>query len=229
MSTEQLLDDLRRVAKDLAAETVRRDDYEAKGRFSSGALERRFSNSWSAVLRAAGLGVSGRVHFVGDEESYFEIIEAAWQKFGRPPKKAEIRRPTWPVGGKSVARHFGSWRAALEAFVNQAERAPEEGTQIGEDVNSPSLPNEDRAPAHRTNRSIGWRLRFLVLRRDGFRCRLCGASPAITPGVQLQVDHIEPWANGGETVLENLQTTCDRCNGGKSALPLHEGVQTQEH
>jgi hypothetical protein len=36
-------------------------------------------------------------------------------------------------------------------------------------------------------------------------------------------------ARGGEAVLKNLQSTCDRCNGGKNALPLHEGVQTQDH
>ena len=87
----------------------------------------------------------------------------------------------------------------------------------------------DEPARHRTSRGIGWRMRFLVLRRDCFGCRLCGTSPAITPGVQLQIDHIQPWADGGETVLENLQSTCDRCNGGKSSLPLHEDVQTQDH
>jgi 5-methylcytosine-specific restriction endonuclease McrA len=47
--------------------------------------------------------------------------------------------------------------------------------------------------------------------------------------VALLVDHIEPWANGGETVLENLQSTCDRCNGGKNALPLHGDAQKRGH
>ena len=41
-------------------------------------------------------------------------------------------------------------------------------------------------------------------------------SPAKDPGVELHVDHIFPWSKGGETVLENLQTLCSRCNGGKS-------------
>jgi 5-methylcytosine-specific restriction endonuclease McrA len=34
--------------------------------------------------------------------------------------------------------------------------------------------------------------------------------------VQLHVDHIYPWAKGGETVVENLQTLCMTCNIGKS-------------
>ncbi|MCW5775769.1 MAG: HNH endonuclease [Phycisphaeraceae bacterium] len=33
----------------------------------------------------------------------------------------------------------------------------------------------------------------------------------------LHVDHILAWSNGGETVLANLQTLCDRCNLGKGA------------
>ncbi|WP_349257294.1 HNH endonuclease [Novimethylophilus sp.] len=47
-------------------------------------------------------------------------------------------------------------------------------------------------------------------------CCACGASPAISLGVELHVDHIVPWSKGGETVLENLQTLCSMCNLGKS-------------
>jgi hypothetical protein len=228
MTNEQLLGDLRKCAREVAPAPLSKERYDSIGIFSAAGIQKRFG-SWNKAISAAGLQTSLLSRFDGGDEEYFELIEAAWQKFGRPPKKAEIRRPEFPVGGYSTARRFGFWRAALEAFVHQAERIPEGGTEIGGDVSSPPLSNEAKASIHRTNHNIGWRLRFLALRRDGFRCRLCGASPAITPGVLLQVDHIEPWANGGETMLENLQSTCDRCNGGKSALPLHEGVQTQGH
>jgi 5-methylcytosine-specific restriction endonuclease McrA len=33
--------------------------------------------------------------------------------------------------------------------------------------------------------------------------------------VELHADHISPWADGGKTVLENLQTLCQNCNLGK--------------
>ena len=69
---------------------------------------------------------------------------------------------------------------------------------------------------------MNWRLRFLTLRRDGFRCKACGRSPANEPGVELEVDHVVAWSEGGETVLENLQSLCQRCNGGKSNLPFIE-------
>ena len=38
------------------------------------------------------------------------------------------------------------------------------------------------------------------------------------PGVELKVDHVVPWSDGGETVLDNLQLLCQKCNGGKSNL-----------
>ena len=62
------------------------------------------------------------------------------------------------------------------------------------------------------------RTRFIVMQRDKFKCCVCGASPAKDSSVELQVDHIIPWAKGGETVIDNLQTLCSKCNLGKSDL-----------
>lgn len=56
-------------------------------------------------------------------------------------------------------------------------------------------------------------LRYDILRRDGFRCQLCGRTQK--DGVKLHVDHIVPIAKGGKTVKSNLRTLCDRCNLGK--------------
>lgn len=58
-------------------------------------------------------------------------------------------------------------------------------------------------------------MRYDVMRRDNFRCVLCGASAE--DGVQLHVDHIVPLAKGGKTEISNLRTLCDRCNLGKGA------------
>jgi len=62
---------------------------------------------------------------------------------------------------------------------------------------------------------IGDRLRFRVFKRDNYKCRLCGASPATDEKVVLHIDHVIPLASGGETVEGNLQTLCARCNWGK--------------
>ena len=56
-------------------------------------------------------------------------------------------------------------------------------------------------------------LRYAVLKRDQFRCQICGASAA--EGVKLEVDHIRPISKGGKTEMSNLRTLCERCNRGK--------------
>lgn len=57
-------------------------------------------------------------------------------------------------------------------------------------------------------------LRYDIMKRDGFRCRICGASQA--QGAALHVDHIVPVSKGGKTIESNLRTLCDMCNLGKS-------------
>ncbi len=57
-------------------------------------------------------------------------------------------------------------------------------------------------------------LRYDVMKRDGFKCVLCGRSA--DDGVKLHVDHILPVAKGGKTVMSNLRTLCEDCNLGKS-------------
>ncbi len=57
-------------------------------------------------------------------------------------------------------------------------------------------------------------LRYNVLRRDKFRCQICGATAK--DGAELEIDHIIPVSKGGKTVMGNLQTLCKRCNRGKS-------------
>lgn len=67
--------------------------------------------------------------------------------------------------------------------------------------------------------SVSKRLRFRVMRRDGYRCRLCGMTR--DDGVTLEVDHIVAVANGGATQESNLWTLCHPCNNGKSDMQLH--------
>lgn len=61
----------------------------------------------------------------------------------------------------------------------------------------------DRLPA---------KLRALVLARDNYRCRMCGATSKES---KLHVDHIIPISRGGMTEERNLQTLCEKCNLGK--------------
>ena len=61
------------------------------------------------------------------------------------------------------------------------------------------------------------KIRFEVFKRDGFTCQYCGR---MAPDVVLEVDHINPVANGGENDIMNLVTSCQDCNRGKGKRKL---------
>ena len=60
------------------------------------------------------------------------------------------------------------------------------------------------------------KLRYMVLKRDGGKCCLCGRGAS--DGVKLHIDHIKPASLYPELYYDpnNLQTLCDECNYGKS-------------
>ncbi|MCY3557299.1 MAG: HNH endonuclease signature motif containing protein [Chloroflexi bacterium] len=55
-----------------------------------------------------------------------------------------------------------------------------------------------------------------ILKQDGYRCVICGASRA--EGVELHVDHIKPKDRGGRATIENGQTLCAMHNYRKKNL-----------
>lgn len=204
VSDEDLIADLQRVASGLGSDTVPQKKYGVHGAFDYSTIIRRFG-SWNNALCLAGLSLSNEVSI--SDERLFENLLILWQHQGRQPRRSELSSPPSTISQTPYNRRFGSWTAALEAFVNYANGSGAE------------LPDENsgvEASRHTTGRDPSLRLRWQVLQRDRFTCCACGASPAITVGVELQVDHIVPWSKGGETIPQNLQTLCSVCNLGKS-------------
>lgn len=68
-------------------------------------------------------------------------------------------------------------------------------------------------------KAMSKKTRFEVFKRDSFRCQYCGAE---APTVLLQVDHIDPVADGGTNDIANLVTSCAACNAGKSDRRLDD-------
>lgn len=214
-----LFEDLNRVAELLNKKAITLAEYEEHGRYGTATISKRYGG-WNNAKIAAGLKV-GRAYNTTDEE-YFENILNLWEHFGRQPKYREVEAPVSKLHISSYERKFGSWRNALEAFVNHINKqedteAPTPKTDIKPiDINKTSKPTKTENTKKRTNRIANLRQRFRVMKRDGFKCVLCGASPATNPGCELHIDHITPWSHGGETVEENLRTLCSHCNLGRS-------------
>lgn len=58
------------------------------------------------------------------------------------------------------------------------------------------------------------KLRMGIIKRDEFKCRICGRSPKDYSDLELHVHHIRPWAVGGVTEERNLITLCHTCHNG---------------
>ena len=210
--------DLKRVAKIINKTTLCHSEYSAHGEYHATTLMRKYG-SWNKILELAGMKLNLQRNFSNEE--MFEEIERVWTILGRQPTTTDINNGISKYSLNSYARRFGSWRKALEAFVGFINSDAEVLTE--DKCVEPNTPkdvcNDSKKNAmHKTSRDINLRLRFRVLQRDNFKCCACGASPAKDVSVELHVDHILPWSKGGETVFENLQTLCSKCNLGKSDM-----------
>lgn len=233
ITDEEYYDDLRRVASEINNTTVPYREYERYGKYACGHIFKRFGE-WDNALIAAGLLPTGLARKRIGEQDIFDEIERMWRLLGRQPTSTDIIKHGISIYSiDTFKRRFGGFRKALEAFVayineDSIDKAQESITECYDGVNHRTKVSENQTQSkpgvlpsktiHRTPRSITTRMRFLVMKRDNFKCCMCGASPAKDPSVELHIDHIIPWSRGGETTMDNLQTLCSKCNLGKSDI-----------
>lgn len=167
--------------------------------------------------------------------SYKFEVQGHWRTFadsnwiGHDPEGAEIQGKTWVHSFEKGADKEATEKIVLEGRSGVVIKV-KETLAYGRDVLSsfgtrpeargtpPSgeRPSADYLYSERCKLTAG--LRFLVLKRDKYRCCLCGASG--TDGARLEVDHKIALVKWGKTELSNLWTLCRPCNGGKGARDL---------
>lgn len=129
--------------------------------------------------------------------------------------KHNIRGPAGPALSYGCAffpelnTMIEEFRAELANLLIQVHQHPDPGT-----LSRYRSPIRDTPIADRQ----GLSLRFAILRRDGYRCQICGRSAQ--HGAVLEVDHRFPRARGGTDDPTNLWTLCFECNRGKSDSDL---------
>lgn len=69
-------------------------------------------------------------------------------------------------------------------------------------------------PVTAFNRAPTQTLRMRILKRDDYRCCICGRRPVDHVDIELHVHHVRPWGQGGLTEEENLMTLCSTCHKG---------------
>lgn len=218
VSPDTLIADIQIVAKKLNVKTLTSSEYDLHGQYNHNSIIRAFK-SWDNALRTAGLNGTG-FHRNISETELMENIERMWIQLGRQPTCNDIKSGLSVYGVKVYFNRYGSWNNALKKFIKWINNDDNDVLQKEIAPATKDKPIIADKPKHNTKREINLRLRFNVMRRDNFKCCICGATPATNPTVELHIDHIVPWSKGGETTMENLQTLCSQCNLGKSDILL---------
>ncbi len=222
LTDDEILNELMRIAKEFNRDFLTQEDVNNNSEImASSAVVYRFG-SWLKGLEKAGLKKSTHYRKKFSEDELFENILNIWAHYGRQPSYSEMEKAPSTISPGTYENRFGSWRKALEAFVEKTNQEDSSDKII---ENMPAIKEQTELKRERQIninshngeiRSISLSLRYKVLSRDNFRCVRCGRSPATDPNVELHVDHKRPSSKQGETTIENLETKCKECNLGKS-------------
>ncbi len=101
-----------------------------------------------------------------------------------------------------------------EAFIRQTDLLETQGlvkTQSG---------TIEKAILRKSQRQIEQGVSWKVFRRDGYKCRYCGADD-----VPLTVDHLVCWEEGGPSTEANLTASCRKCNKTRGNLSYAEWLE----
>lgn len=77
-----------------------------------------------------------------------------------------------------------------------------------------------KAIIRKSQRQISQGVSWAVYKRDGYRCRYCGAE-----GIPMTVDHLVLWEEGGPSIEANLVAACRKCNKVRGDTPYEEWLK----
>jgi len=243
---KELIADLKQVSLELKNDSVTRNEYNQHGKFHSSTFEDRFG-SWIKAKESAGLrrrehpSISDEEYFINLEDVWIKLgMQPHFSDMKIPLSKYSGSGYVHNFGTwRKALEHFMVYVSKIEETKDEGEKAiitkGEKPTQplIIEQPNKELIPesvidlslaknhkktSQQQINKHRTKREANDRLKFMIMKRDNFKCRICGRSPASDHKIKLHIDHILPWSKGGETTFENLQTLCSKCNKGKGNL-----------
>jgi 5-methylcytosine-specific restriction endonuclease McrA len=112
--------------------------------------------------------------------------------------------------------HVLVWKGKAEIIESQ-DKPLRSATTVFERPHVIRLVSYVRVP-----RGVSRRIsRRVLFARDGWQCAYCG-----TGGNRLTLDHVVPRSRGGESVWENVVTSCAPCNHRKGDRLLEETSMT---
>lgn len=190
-------------------------------------------NYFREIIEETGTECWEKIHFISLEnaERYSEymqkVFELSFLKEGEQPKKYNAFSRIYSKWESKICKKIRLDRpvTSVNIVCNIRYTSPKgmnsytrSNTYEYEDVlrcyNDIEREEERRQSKEYQRSKMTQSLRYNIMKRDGFRCVLCGRTA--DDGVKLHVDHIMPVSKGGKTVESNLRTLCEDCNMGKS-------------
>lgn len=212
---DKITEELKRVANLYNYIRFTRHEFDKVAKYCKGTTVLNYFRTWNNALNAIGKKLTKKEidRSIISKKELFEEMERIWRRLGHRPSKTEWEISSPKYSYTTYKTRFNGWTNACLKFIEYKMGK----LVILEDRKPRVVINKVKSGRiKKQKREIPMGLRLQVLKRDGFRCKLCGRSPAIQTGVDLHIDHILPVAKGGKTTLENLQTLCRECNLGKS-------------
>ena len=243
-SDDEIIDGIRDVAARLGKAKLSGAEIEANSEITQSQMYRRFG-SVSAALKKAGVEQVSHGRRYSENEKFENLLNVwthygrppTVSEMDRPPStvgsSAYIKRyGRWREALKAFvarANSDGEDGQALDPGEKPSSQPIVSNLSPTVSVNATSRPQSNKRiiadsraarsipanvqPEDRRGPNMG--LRFRVLQRDRFKCKLCGDHPALNAECVLHVDHVIPWSKGGKTREDNLRTLCATCNIGR--------------
>lgn len=212
INDELIIAELKRVAELVGYRTFTRHEFDQMASTCKGTVVLNRFKTWKMALEATGLNLKPHKKPRKDKIPSVDLLSELariWKKLGHRPSKTEWDNSDAIYSYTTYKTRFGGWVNACMALVESGAESSSNSEQSEEQTEEiPKIPKEK-------SRNVPLKMRLAVLKRDDYKCVLCGRSPAINAGVTLHIDHIFPYANGGETIKDNLRTLCAECNWGK--------------
>lgn len=214
--------ELKRVAEYYNFRRFTRREFDAIARDCKGTTVLNRYKTWDKALESIGVSLKPlpkRERIRITNEDLFVEMDRVWKLLGHRPSSNEWVASQPKYSYTTYKTRFKGWINACSEFINWLSSnnpnyiKPLQGSDITNTKDS--TPIEIEKIKDEDKRNIPLKLRLQVLDRDNFKCVYCGRSPATHLGVNLHIDHIKPFSDGGKTELGNLQTLCQDCNWGK--------------
>ena len=104
-------------------------------------------------------------------KEYFGNLEKIWIKLERQPKYKDIQKPLSSLSAGAYERRFGTWSNALEEFVKYTNNEEIETQKEQKEISDSKTEEISKVKIeHKTKRNINHRMRFIVMKRDDFKC-----------------------------------------------------------